>query len=84
MQLRSIWHRDGLDPRCKGAQIGPEPRAGGSSRPRWVTAAARSVREALAPYVKGQTVPLSALDLDRDGKGLAPIDFLIELELMRL
>jgi SAM-dependent methyltransferase len=41
-----------------GTQIGPAARALADQPPDVVAAAVKSVREALAPYVKGETVPL--------------------------
>jgi SAM-dependent methyltransferase len=51
----------GLEAAVKGAtEIGPAARALAEQPPEVVTAATQSVREALAPLVKGQTVPLDA------------------------
>jgi ubiquinone/menaquinone biosynthesis C-methylase UbiE len=51
----------GLDAAVQGAlQIGPAARALADQPPEVVAAAAQSVREALAPHVKGETVPLEA------------------------
>jgi len=51
----------GLDSAVQGAlEIGPAARALAEQPPDVVAAAARSIREALAPYAKGQTVPLPA------------------------
>jgi len=51
----------GLDAAVQGAlEIGPAARALAEQPPDVVAAAARSIREALAPYAKGQTVPLPA------------------------
>jgi ubiquinone/menaquinone biosynthesis C-methylase UbiE len=49
----------GLDAAVQGGlQIGPAARALADQPPDVVAAAAKSVRDALAPYVKGETVPL--------------------------
>ena len=49
----------GLDAAVESAlQIGPSARALADQPPDVIAAAAKSVREALTPYVKGQTVPL--------------------------
>jgi SAM-dependent methyltransferase len=49
----------GLDAAVEGGlQIGPAARALADQPPEIVAAAARSVREALTPHAKGQTVPL--------------------------
>jgi SAM-dependent methyltransferase len=49
----------GLDAAVQsGVQMGPASRALADQPPETVAAATRSVREALAPYVKGNTVPL--------------------------
>ncbi len=49
----------GLDAAVEGAmQIGPAARALADQPPEIVAAAAQSIREALAPHVKGETVPL--------------------------
>jgi ubiquinone/menaquinone biosynthesis C-methylase UbiE len=49
----------GLDAAVQAAlQIGPAARALADQPPEAVAAAARSIREALSPYAKGQTVPL--------------------------
>jgi hypothetical protein len=49
----------GLDAAVEsGLQIGPAARALADQPPDVAAAAAKSVREALTPYVKGQTVPL--------------------------
>jgi len=51
----------GLDAAVQGAlEIGPAARALAEQPPDVVAAAARSIREALTPYAKGQTVPLDA------------------------
>jgi SAM-dependent methyltransferase len=51
----------GLDAAVQSAlEIGPAARAVTDQPPELVAAAAQSLREALAPYVKGQTVPLDA------------------------
>ena|ERR1700722_6642270 len=51
----------GLDAAVKGAlEIGPAARALTDQPPELVTAATQSIREALTPLVKGQTVPLDA------------------------
>jgi ubiquinone/menaquinone biosynthesis C-methylase UbiE len=51
----------GLDDAVQSAlEIGPAARALAEQPPDVVAAAAQSVREALAPHVKGQTVPLDA------------------------
>jgi ubiquinone/menaquinone biosynthesis C-methylase UbiE len=51
----------GLDAAVQSAvEIGPAARALAEQTPEVVAAAVRSVREALTPYVKGQTVPLDA------------------------
>jgi ubiquinone/menaquinone biosynthesis C-methylase UbiE len=51
----------GLDAAVKGAlEIGPAARALTDQPLELVTAATQSIREALTPYVKGQTVPLDA------------------------
>jgi SAM-dependent methyltransferase len=51
----------GLDAAVQGAlEIGPAARALTDQPPDVVGAAAQSIRETLAPYVKGQTVPLDA------------------------
>ena len=51
----------GMDAAVKSAlEIGPAARALADHPPETVAAAAQSVREALAPYAKGQTVPLDA------------------------
>jgi hypothetical protein len=51
----------GLDAAVKGTlEIGPAARALADQSPDVVAAAARSVREALTPHVKGQSVPLDA------------------------
>lgn len=51
----------GLDAAVKSTlEIGPSARALTDHPPETVAAAAQSVREALTPYVKGQTVPLDA------------------------
>jgi hypothetical protein len=51
----------GLDAAVKSAlEIGPSARALADQPPDVVATAAQSVREALAPFVKGQTVPLNA------------------------
>jgi SAM-dependent methyltransferase len=51
----------GLDFAVQSAlEIGPAARALAEQPPEVASAAAQSVREALAPYVKGQTVPLGA------------------------
>jgi hypothetical protein len=51
----------GLDAAVQGAlEIGPAARALTDQPPDVVGAAAQSIREALTPYVKGQTVPLDA------------------------
>jgi ubiquinone/menaquinone biosynthesis C-methylase UbiE len=51
----------GLDAAVKGAlEIGPAARALAEHPPETVAAAAQSIREALAPYAKGDTVPLDA------------------------
>jgi SAM-dependent methyltransferase len=51
----------GLDAAVRSAlEIGPSARALADQPPDVVAAAAQSVREALTPFVKGQTVPLKA------------------------
>jgi ubiquinone/menaquinone biosynthesis C-methylase UbiE len=51
----------GMDAAVKSAlEIGPAARALADHPPEIVAAAAQSVREALTPYAKGQTVPLDA------------------------
>ena len=51
----------GLDAAVEGAmEIGPAARALAEQPPEVRTAAANSIREALAPYASGQTVPLPA------------------------
>ena len=51
----------GLDAAVKSAlEIGPAARALADSRRKCIAAATDSIREALAPYLKGQTVPLGA------------------------
>jgi len=51
----------GLDAAVKGAlEIGPAARALAEQPPEVVAAATQSIREALTPHVKGQTVPLDA------------------------
>jgi ubiquinone/menaquinone biosynthesis C-methylase UbiE len=51
----------GPDAAVKGAlEIGPAARALAEQPPEVVAAAAQSIREALTPHVKGQTVPLDA------------------------
>jgi SAM-dependent methyltransferase len=51
----------GLDAAVKGAlEIGPAARALADQPPDVIAAAAQSIREALTPFVKGQTVPLNA------------------------
>lgn len=51
----------GLDAAVQGArEIGPAARALAEQPPEVVAAAANSIREALAPYARGQTVPLPA------------------------
>ena len=51
----------GMDAAVKSAlEIGPAARALADHPPQTVAAAAQSVREALAPYANGQTVPLDA------------------------
>jgi ubiquinone/menaquinone biosynthesis C-methylase UbiE len=51
----------GLDAAVRGAlEIGPAARALTDQPPELVAAATQSVREALTPHVKGQTVPLDA------------------------
>ncbi len=51
----------GLDAAVQGAlEIGPAARALTDQPPDVVAAAAQSIREALTPHVKGQTVPLDA------------------------
>jgi SAM-dependent methyltransferase len=51
----------GLDAAVQGAlEIGPAARALTDQPAELVAAAAQSIREALTPYVKGQTVPLDA------------------------
>jgi hypothetical protein len=51
----------GLDVAVQGAlEIGPAARALAEQPPEVVAAAAQSVRQALAPFVEGQTVPLGA------------------------
>lgn len=51
----------GMDAAVRSAlEIGPAARALAEHPPETVAAAAQSVREALAPYAKGQTVPLDA------------------------
>jgi SAM-dependent methyltransferase len=51
----------GLDAAVRGAlEIGPAARALADQPPEVVAEAAKSVREALTPHVKGQTVPLDA------------------------
>ena len=51
----------GMDAAVKSAlEIGPAARALTDHPPETVAAAAQSVREALTPYAKGQTVPLDA------------------------
>ena len=50
----------GLDAAVKGAlEIGPAARALADQPPDVIVAATQSIRKALAPYVKGQTVPLN-------------------------
>ena len=49
----------GLDAAVEGGlQIGPAARALADQPPDVVASATKSIREALTPYVKGQTVPL--------------------------
>jgi SAM-dependent methyltransferase len=49
----------GLDAAVRGAlEIGPSARALADQPPDVIAAATRSIREALTPFVKGQTVPL--------------------------
>jgi SAM-dependent methyltransferase len=49
----------GLDAAVRGAlEIGPAARALADQPPDVIAAATQSIREALTPYVKGQTVPL--------------------------
>jgi SAM-dependent methyltransferase len=51
----------GLDAAVRGAlEIGPSARALADQPPEVVAAATQSIREALTPFVKGQTVPLDA------------------------
>jgi SAM-dependent methyltransferase len=51
----------GLDVAVQSAlEIGPSARALAEQPPEVVSAAAQSIREALAPYVRGKTVPLDA------------------------
>ncbi len=51
----------GLDVAVQGAlEIGPAARALAEQPPEAVAAATQSIREALAPYARGQTVPLPA------------------------
>ena len=51
----------GLDAAVRGAlEIGPAARALTDQPPELVAAATQSIREALTPHVKGQTVPLDA------------------------
>ena len=51
----------GLDAAVKGAlKIGPSARALADQPPDVVAAATQSIREALTPFLKGQTVPLDA------------------------
>jgi hypothetical protein len=51
----------GLDAAVQGAlEIGPAARALADQPPEVVAAASNSIREALAPLVRGQTVPLPA------------------------
>jgi ubiquinone/menaquinone biosynthesis C-methylase UbiE len=51
----------GLDAAVKGAlEIGPSARALADQPPDVVAAATQSIREALTPFLKGQTVPLDA------------------------
>ena len=51
----------GLDAAVRGAlEIGPAARALTDQPPALVAAATRSIREALTPHLKGQTVPLDA------------------------
>jgi SAM-dependent methyltransferase len=51
----------GLDAAVQGArEIGPAARALAEQPPEVVAAAANSIREVLAPHVRGQTVPLPA------------------------
>ena len=51
----------GLDAAVKSAlEIGPAARALAEQPPDVIAAAAQSVREALTPHAKGQTVPLAA------------------------
>jgi ubiquinone/menaquinone biosynthesis C-methylase UbiE len=51
----------GLDAAVRGAlEIGPAARALTDQPPELVAAATRSIREALTPHLKGQTVPLDA------------------------
>jgi len=51
----------GLEVAVQGAlQIGPAARALAEQSPDIVAAAAQSIREALTPYARGQTVPLDA------------------------
>jgi ubiquinone/menaquinone biosynthesis C-methylase UbiE len=50
----------GLDAAVRGAlEIGPAARALADQPPDVIAAATQSIREALTPYVKGQTVPLN-------------------------
>jgi SAM-dependent methyltransferase len=52
---------DGLDAAVRGAlEIGPAARALADQPPDVIAAATQSIREALTPFVKGQTVPLDA------------------------
>ena len=51
----------GLDAAVKSAlEIGPSARALADQPPEVRTAATSSIREALAPFAKGQSVPLAA------------------------
>jgi SAM-dependent methyltransferase len=51
----------GLDAAVRGAlEIGPSARALADQPPEIVAAATQTIREALTPFVKGQTVPLDA------------------------
>jgi SAM-dependent methyltransferase len=51
----------GLDAAVRGAlEIGPSARALADQPPEVVAAATQSIREALTPFLKGQTVPLDA------------------------
>ena len=60
----------GLDAAVQGAlEIGPASRALEGQPAEVRAAATNSIREALAPFAKGDTVPLAGIDLDRHRAG---------------